>query len=293
MLTTAAFCADYVPSTENPPEARRVVPAEKEKDYAMIGRFERWVVGDSGKPEFAELCTASLIADDLVLTAAHCLASGGKAHKAYGYIFKPGYDHGKAPEQSWIEGIAASGYPKERLFDMEEKDIPDYSASDWAVLRLKKPLGKTLGYLKFAAPALSFFKEHRTGIVGYATDFEDSEVLVEQEGCFILGDVQSYRPDSPFYRLGALPYIRDLQAIPATRATLLHNCTTTAGYSGAPLLYTDPATKERVIVAIQTSGPPSTDALDLPLGAAPLQSLVEAIKESSLVPVTQLNNQED
>lgn len=95
-------------------------------------------------------CTGVLVADRLVLTAAHCLYNG--ARKRWippGSIrFVAGYQRGEAQAVSQV-----LDYVTDPAQDVQSRDFTPMTIADWAVLILEDPIGQQLGSLPIADPA--------------------------------------------------------------------------------------------------------------------------------------------
>ena len=80
-------------------------------------------------------CTASLVGENLILTAAHCIAKeGAPVHGNYKFVL--GYDRGS--------GVAVSSIDKAWWGTLTPEN--NNWANDWAILRLKERLGAEFGY---------------------------------------------------------------------------------------------------------------------------------------------------
>ena len=146
-------------------------------------------------------CTASLIADAVVITAAHCIASETGGIDARG-VFETGLALEGGPRQARIIDHLVD--PDWDYVAFSDTDTVD--GADWALLRLDTPLGAELGRLGVAVlgrtdrPVLSQ--------AGYSWDTGMN--LSGHLGCEII--------DSP------------------DDDTMIHNCDTTRGDSGSPFL---------------------------------------------------------
>ncbi len=169
---------------------RRVPVDARAMPWAALGRVQT---------ELGGRCTGVLIADDRVLTAAHCLRNRltGRLVQPSSVHFLQGFSRGDytghARVARFTTGATAQGGPV---------------GADWAVLHLATPL---------AGPTVPLWQsEAVTGAAvmlgGYQQD--RPEVLLADTACTILGRA------------------RDAAAQPL----IAHGCTATRGASGAPLL---------------------------------------------------------
>jgi protease YdgD len=124
--------------------------------YNMIGR----IITPEGS-----LCTASLIGDDLILTAAHCVWKNGGSAIQGNYKFQLRMQNGTP--------IATSDLTRVTVGSVNFlTDIND----DWAIAKLEIPLGATYGY--FGARALN--PDDTLLLAGYGDINADSISLYEQ-----------------------------------------------------------------------------------------------------------------
>lgn len=136
-------------------------------------------------------CTASLIGKDLILTNAHCVVDKASGTiTSWDITFLPNYTNGKSAYSSEVVRAKWS-----------EKD-------DWAILRLAKPLGETLGWL--GTRVLSDPRNTSLFAVGYSSDFDSGLSASWEQGCTITSGLTSY-------------------------GQLRHNCSNSRGSSGSPL----------------------------------------------------------
>jgi hypothetical protein len=109
-------------------------------------------------------CTGSLVGDDLVLTAAHCIFNESGETVSGPIVFRANVVAGEETLVSVVKEAYVDGI------------------HDWAVLRLKDPLGEKQGYLGVAQMT---DKMKIVISVGYSFDFDQGETASVHAGCFM------------------------------------------------------------------------------------------------------------
>lgn len=150
-------------------------------------------------------CTATLVAEDVVLTAAHCLWNQrtGRWYPAKYLTFVAGVE--KESFQGYAKGKSVQIAPG---YTFSKQNAFDRVKYDWALLRLKEPLGKKLGFLPLL-PASKITKGKSLVQAGYRGD--RAFVLTVQTGCRV-------------------------KALHDGKRLVQSDCRTTGGDSGGPVL---------------------------------------------------------
>jgi len=166
--------------------------------WSMIG----WIVMDADDTS----CTATLVASNVIVTAAHCIEVDGEID-ARG-VFETGFGLPGGARRAEITAYAIS--PERNAGGK----LRDESETDWALLRIDQPLGDELGFV-YTRP-LAFYTENQALLMtlfqaGYSWDTGDN--LSGNLDCRIVG----FEGDS----------------------LIRHDCDTTRGDSGSPLMIRD------------------------------------------------------
>lgn len=149
---------------------RSLQTGDQGRGWEAVGRIE---LGDRG------FCTGSLIADDLVLTAAHCLydKETGLPLEARSFRFLAGWRNGRA--EAYRNVTKAVAHP---LYAYEPGEDLANVGSDLALLQLDQPI-LLPQVVPFATDGAAVMGEE-VGIVSYAQDRSEAPSL--QEVCGIM-----------------------------------------------------------------------------------------------------------
>lgn len=162
-------------------------------------------------------CTASLIGPDLILTNAHCVMMGDENSPTLALPqavrFYPAFHPGQPAMHSsglrvWLDDLVL------------ERGLVNVSGqlADWAIIRLRQPLGDRYGWLSVGQAS----NVDAVSLGGYSGDHQDGEVALVHRDCH----VTEQRPDG----------------------SMIHDCDMTAGASGSPLIRWDG--REAQVVAL-------------------------------------------
>lgn len=185
----------------------RVLMTSQSFPWTAIGRLNGLTA--EGEPY---ICTGTLIADDVVLTNAHCVLDPETGDLSQALVFLPNLVAGQLARDEDIGRVEAVYLGT----DFSDRNTPPHP-DDWAFLQLDRPLGRTYGVV-----GLSIFDsedlmaapfEQQLVMVGYSGDFPQEapgESASAHVGCSIVAE----REDE----------------------VILHECDTYGGASGGPIL---------------------------------------------------------
>lgn len=142
-------------------------------------------VGRVNIANFSErgMCTGTLISEQLVLTAAHCVVSDrtGKPHQLNNIHFVAGWRQGQRVAHSRAEEVIVhSEYAPGINSDL------DQIASDLALIKLRNPIPNETAPYFLVAPSPG--KDSDLTLISYRRD--RAHALTRQRGCKILGEKQ-------------------------------------------------------------------------------------------------------
>ncbi len=195
-------------------ELRRMLSAEEHGEWRGVGRVNIASFDERG------MCTGTLIAEDLVLTAAHCVIS-----ERTGRVYPPGNVHFAA---GWRMGVEVA-HSRAKSISVH----PDYDyagavdlrriGSDLALIRLRMPIAAELAP-PFPVGPPKLVRERLT-LISYRRD--RAHALTRQEGCDLVG---------------------------AKGGVLALGCDVTFGASGSPL-FADVGGERRLVAVISAMSP--------------------------------------
>jgi len=189
----------------------RLVVEPREFPWSAIGRLNTRAGGR---------CTATLVADRVAVTAAHCLynrrtrrwLAPGSLH------FLAGYDRGTHVAEARVVAVARGGGDRP----------PGRASDDWAVLTLDRPLAARVGTIALRA-----------------LDAAALGRLIADGAGFGRGGYGQDRPHLPMADLGC-PVI----GLAGSGAVLAHRCDAVRGDSGSPVLLADGDTLSVIAVHV-------------------------------------------
>jgi V8-like Glu-specific endopeptidase len=151
-------------------------------------------IGKLSSPDNKFSCTASLIAEKLILTSAHCLVDEDNDEYFDLFTFKLGYYYGDSIAETKAEIVDYGSLKLKSLYIPENRTkgvklVGD--ENDWAILKLKAPLGKKYGHFNLHSP-LNIKNNLNRNITqaGYGVAFEGAgEEITAHENC----NIRKYR----------------------------------------------------------------------------------------------------
>ncbi len=182
VVTAAMFVASVVlgalPASSLDLERRRMLSAEESKPWRSVGRVNVASLNRRG------MCTGTLIAPDLVITAAHCVVNEatGALHPLDDVHFVAGWRQGTAVAHGRAASIAV--HPEYRS---AAPLTPEKIGADLALIRLRQPIPEDTTSPFQAAPAPS--PGTPLTLLSYRRD--RAHGLTRQDDCAYQGAVES------------------------------------------------------------------------------------------------------
>lgn len=171
-LGLLGLAAAWLPAEALELDRRRMLNAAEHESWRGVGRvnIETSAIGS--------MCTGTLIAEDLVLTAAHCLINplSGQPHAPASVRFVAGWRLGQKVAERAAAAIAV--HPDYRPTDRPEAEG---IAADLALIRLAAPIPRAQARPFEVAPAPA--KGTPLVLISYRRDRPDA--LTRQQGCDI------------------------------------------------------------------------------------------------------------
>ncbi len=164
-------------------------------------------------------CSGTLVARDLVLTAAHCLVTKQLTLKQGSFRFDAGYDRGRVAGSARVKRIWLGTY-----------DAYNDRENDWALLKLDWALGDEIGWMPVGLMTKEELLKNRGRlfIAGYASDYYDMERAFWASDCTFRGEIRGQN-------------------------LVLHDCPSTRGTSGGNLFIWDPGRQNYLLVALHVA----------------------------------------
>jgi len=215
--------------SDNPSEGGRVIIGPDNRQPVTSSSYPWSAVGQivGFMPDGSSYsCTGTLVADDLVLTNAHCAVDPETGEYSQRIVFLPNLVNGRLTNNDDV--AAVTGVLVGTDFAEPGSPNPD----DWALMSIDKPLGETYGTI---------------GLAPLPTEVLVNEPYAEQ--LILVGYSGDFPADNPGQTASAH---KDCSIVAEELSVVVHLCDTTGGASGGPILAV--VDGEYRIVALHAAG---------------------------------------
>ena len=176
--------------------------------WSAIGRVQGTVNDGSNYH-----CTGSLIAENLVLTNAHCVIDPETGKLSTKIEFMPNVIDKNYQDKAQVEQV---------IYGTDFKNDPNRMSNDWAIMKINQPLGRKYGYLGWKSLPSDVLTRNKKAFffVGYSGDFP----------------TQKYKK---YFTAGAgwtASYEANCSITAEEAGSLLHDCATAGGSSGGAII---------------------------------------------------------
>ena len=186
----------------------RIPMLSQKYPWSAIGRVQGTVNDGSNYH-----CTGTLIADNLVLTNAHCVIDPETGKFSSNVEFMPNVIDQNYQDKAQVEQV---------IYGTNFKNDPNKMANDWAIMKISSPLGQKYGYLGWRSIPSEVLARNKKAFffVGYSGDFP----------------TQKYQK---YFTAGAgwtASYEAGCSITKEVNGSLLHDCATAGGSSGGAII---------------------------------------------------------
>ncbi|NJM22205.1 MAG: trypsin-like serine protease [Richelia sp. RM2_1_2] len=186
----------------------RIPMLSRKYPWSAIGRVKGTVNDGSNN-----YCTGTLIADNLVLTNAHCVIDPETGEFSSRVEFMPNVIDKIYQDIARVEEVT---------YGTDFQNDPNRMANDWAIMKINQPLGRKYGYLGWKSLPSNVLTRNKKAFffVGYSGDFPTEKY-------------QKYFTAGPGWTAS---YEAGCSITGEETGSLLHDCATAGGSSGGGII---------------------------------------------------------
>jgi V8-like Glu-specific endopeptidase len=211
----------YIPPTleisVKPDEGTRGIPTGVDNRIPMTSRKYPWSaigrVQGTTSDEQGYYCTGTLIAENIVLTNAHCVIDSETGEFSKKIEFMPNTIDGQYQDSAQVEQV---------IYGTDFKQARGIPHTDWAIMKINQPLGRKYGYLGWKSIQTQTLVKNPDAFffVGYSSDFP----------------TQNYQRYFSAGKGWTASYETGCSIVGEQRGLLLHDCATAKGSSGGAII---------------------------------------------------------